>query len=283
MREETKSIGFACALGAFIGALLVFECRARFQYGMYLWPIGALFGGSIAYVAMDFREFCSGVARAYRAMIAWEPHVPFWKAYGAMFLCRLSIVFSVLLLVCSLILVASIGIQGLPKDFFGDVFMLFICSCIEVAFLITTLTPFSLMRPLKRQKEWIGRHEYRYELESEYEDRLLKIRTQRLCVAFVATPIGIIFIFGTLVFETFVWMIENIDGYRSAKQCVVQIFINVHSDRRAICLVDSVIGAIAGFFYGSALFGAMVGAVLGMVNYELIAVRWLKIVPVRVE
>jgi len=39
------------------------------------------------------------------------------------------------------------------------------------------------------------------------------------------------------------------------------------------------IGAIIGYFCGSAFIGAVAGAILGVVNYKLVSVRWLKMVP----
>ena len=66
MRKDTWSILWACALGAFIGGLSALEIHSRFALGSYLWIFGALFGGVVAYAAIDFREFCSGVARSAR-------------------------------------------------------------------------------------------------------------------------------------------------------------------------------------------------------------------------
>ncbi len=74
------SIALACAFGSIIGTLTALEISARLEYGSYLWSIGALVGGIAAYVAIDFRHFCAGVAHSYRCAIAWRPYGLWWKA-----------------------------------------------------------------------------------------------------------------------------------------------------------------------------------------------------------
>src|SRR3989338_4690885 len=80
MRRESLTVAGACLLGAFVGTLVALDISARFQYGSYLWGIGALFGGITAYVAVDFRQFISGICRAWREVANWQLNRPFWKA-----------------------------------------------------------------------------------------------------------------------------------------------------------------------------------------------------------
>src|SRR3989344_5943974 len=84
MTRGWLSIALACAFGALIGTLTALEISARFEYGSYLWSIGALVGGIAAYVAIDFRHFCAGVAHSYRRTVAWRPYGLWWKAFAAM-------------------------------------------------------------------------------------------------------------------------------------------------------------------------------------------------------
>jgi hypothetical protein len=62
-------------------------------------------------------------------------------------------------------------------------------------------------------------------------------------------------------------------------QFVARVFVYVHSSRRTLCFVDATLGAAIGYTYGSAIIGAVAGVILGVVNYELISVRWLKLAP----
>ncbi|MEA2715263.1 MAG: hypothetical protein QOG91_291 [Candidatus Parcubacteria bacterium] len=60
---------------------------------------------------------------------------------------------------------------------------------------------------------------------------------------------------------------------------VRRIFILIHSEIRLLCMTDSMIGALAGYYWGNALVGGIIGAACGMLNYKLISVRWLKLAP----
>jgi hypothetical protein len=83
MRRKSSSIVGACALGALIGILVALDISARFQYGPYRWGvIGALLGGIVACVAVDFRHICARVARSYRKTIARTPDREWWRAWG---------------------------------------------------------------------------------------------------------------------------------------------------------------------------------------------------------
>ena len=54
-----------------------------------------------------------------------------------------------------------------------------------------------------------------------------------------------------------------------------QVFIRIHSQKRLICGTDAMIGAGIGYLAGSAIIGALAGALIGLVNYELVTRRWL--------
>src|ERR1700689_790865 len=81
MKRESWSVAFLCALGAFIGGLI-----AKQLGGQYLWTIGALVGGTVAYVAKDFNHFRPGAKRAYNQVFAWQPNRLYWRAFFAQWL-----------------------------------------------------------------------------------------------------------------------------------------------------------------------------------------------------
>ena len=57
-----------------------------------------------------------------------------------------------------------------------------------------------------------------------------------------------------------------------------ETFKYVHSDEAIVCLAYSAVGVIIGHFANqNALAGAITGAILGRVNYQIISVRWLKV------
>lgn len=78
---------------------------------------------------------------------------------------------------------------------------------------------------------------------------------------------------------------------RKTGQFLWHFFVYIHSARRTICLVDTVICASLGLLAGAAwgessqaisvagLTGGLSGFLLGFMNYELVSVRWLKLQP----
>lgn len=57
------------------------------------------------------------------------------------------------------------------------------------------------------------------------------------------------------------------------------VFKSIHSNWRVLCLIDAAIGTAIGCLTGSAIIGGIAGAVIGALNYQLVSVRLLKLVP----
>ena len=80
--KRAAMVALACLTDAYIGALIADELATRFGWGIYAWPVGALLGGSIAYIIHDIKAFCSGIKRAFDEVTGWQPDVQWWKAYA---------------------------------------------------------------------------------------------------------------------------------------------------------------------------------------------------------
>ncbi len=61
------------------------------------------------------------------------------------------------------------------------------------------------------------------------------------------------------------------------------LFILIHSDWRLLCGIDSLVGATAGFLLGNVFWGMLIGGLTGLLNYEILSVRILKLVPERIQ
>ncbi|OGZ36037.1 MAG: hypothetical protein A2V60_01840 [Candidatus Portnoybacteria bacterium RIFCSPHIGHO2_01_FULL_39_19] len=59
------------------------------------------------------------------------------------------------------------------------------------------------------------------------------------------------------------------------------IFITIHSEIRLLCGVDAAIGTAIGYFAGNAIIGAIAGGLFGLLNYEVVSRRILRLVPVK--
>jgi hypothetical protein len=59
----------------------------------------------------------------------------------------------------------------------------------------------------------------------------------------------------------------------------VLLFKYIHSDRRLLCLCDSALGTAIGMYWHSPIIGMVVGALSGLVSYQLIGIRLMKLQP----
>jgi hypothetical protein len=79
--------------------------------------------------------------------------------------------------------------------------------------------------------------------------------------------------------RTILWIIRKVPFIATfLGQVAKRTFILIHSEIRLLCMTDAMLGALAGYFCGNALIGGVAGAILGVLNYKLVSVRWLKLV-----
>jgi len=307
MKKESWSIAFACALGAFVGALSALEIESHFAYGKYLWIFGALLGGFVAYLAVDFRQFCTSIARSYRmsadsitracrTATVWRPNKLYWKSVIALELGFGAVLASlVLLLAAGDFVVEYLRPAGLSKG------IMFVLGGIGVIAALTAVLVMVQVPQTQTERGW-----RRFRRDISYEEYLAEDEKEGWRVFKLGNPIVLPFLLlGVAIeaaWEALKWCWQNRVRIANAmistasavvvatrfvgdemKNFVVRTFIYVHSERRTICFVDAALGALAGFFFGSAAVGAAVGAMLGIINYELVSVRWLKLVPAKAK
>ncbi len=272
MTRGSLSIAFACALGGFIGTLAANDISTS-QYGQYLWPVGALLGGIVAYIIVDFRYLCAGVARSYRQTIAWQPDTLWWKAWVASSLGGTAVF-------------AWIFIPIIWEAYANDTpsyasSWAFVSDCAAFTlFLGIMCTIFGLFITIIVNKE--GRR------EGMRQERLRILFLVGRTLLFSVNPFGLVYwtIWGTAwTVRHARWLITSAIGKSKAAAAIGALFVSrtfvyVHSERRTICLVDAAIGAGIGHLsLGNTAIGAVAGALLGLINHEIVSVRWLGIVP----
>jgi hypothetical protein len=279
MRHETLSIIGACALGAFIGTLLSLDIATHFHYGKYLWSIGALMGGIVAYVAVDFRHFCAGVAHSYRKTISWRPNGPYWRAWFAEWICMGSLVASMVMVFCMAIFVGeaffdSVSISENLNGTMRLAYAGYVYFCPGFSMTLGLL----LTIPVGRSPN---------ETEADYAENLRQNRNRDFKRAINVNPFGVIF----WLLYGMVWVMVHspqlivkvakfvISVSSVLAQFIAGVFVYVHSSRRTLCFVDATLGAAIGYTFGSAIIGTIAGVVLGVINYELVSVRWLRLTP----
>ena len=272
MTRGWLSIALACAFGALIGTLTAFEISTRFEYGSYLWSIGALIGGIAAYVAIDFRHFCAGVAHSYRRTVAWRPYGLWWKALAAMS-------GGTAMIYCSIV-----GVCGAAFAYVSDTPMSVAIGTLY-AMLAASVFGALLGWPMTILNS-SGAND-----AADREQRLRNIIELGWSFILYGNPISV----ALAAFRGLKWLTVRtppaiahavpvtINAMRRAGHTIAQfvagVFVYVHSQRRTICFIDATIGATIGYFFGSAIIGAIAGALLGIINYEIVSVRWLRLVP----
>ncbi|MBY0473169.1 hypothetical protein K2Q00_02705 [Patescibacteria group bacterium] len=278
MKRESWLVAVVCAFGALIGSLGGLELSTYWSPTLRWWcaAVGMLSGGIVAYVTIDFRQFCAGVADSWRATITWQPNRAYWRTYMACWVgmsaaCATSILGLGVALVSVGFLdrTAGISMDGIVWGAFYGVF----CFWPAASLTFGTWASFeSLRRPAEMT-------------DSEYEDRLRCAETMYWEMARDGNPVNVIY----LGLKGLWWLVKlspTIIGaissfldvaMMSASKFIAATFIRVHSSRRAICFVAAGLGALLGFGLGNFVAGTLIGAGLGFVLHELIAVRWLKL------
>ncbi len=285
MKRESWSIISACFLGAFIGTLTALDIATL--YGEYFWVVGPLFGGIVAYIAIDFRHFCAGVAHSYRKTIGWKPYKLYWQTIAAVVKSVLAVTTSMCLF--SFLSSASIALATsfvepslnalLLAQLLGFLAAIFSLGGVA-AFVLSSLYCFHYMV----RGDWEV-HEYERYLCSMILQHQNTARTSNPVALGMDVLFGIRHCFSNvavgLTYVPVVAMVVAMKVFKALKAFTVGVFIYVHSERRTLCFVDAAIGASIGYAFGSAVIGAIAGTALGVINYEIVSVRWLKLASIQ--
>ena len=250
-----KRIALACFLGATIGGLLALHLNR------YLWWVGILIGGGVGYLSYCFKEVVAAVSTAWETVIRHEyrsdiDRLRTWYGFN------------------------KEGIKKGSKNL-GTALWAWTVGTTWIFSLILLLTfaPKSKRLTYDAGAMW-----------------LLVIFGGLLISVYISAPARSIFKckscqdflrFYTIAFPPVFacWMAIVIfrNLHRIAPACkaawkfCARILNIIHSDIRLLCMTDSLLGALIGYYCSSALIGGFAGAVLGMAHYRL-ASRTLKLV-----
>ncbi|MFA6554244.1 MAG: hypothetical protein WCS89_01930 [Candidatus Paceibacterota bacterium] len=284
--NNSVKVALACFMGAFIGALVALQFH-------YVWWIGVLIGGMVGYISYNLDEIPCAVKKV------WVNLSEIKTATKAFFEDRESIVeiigLTTFLSIGSFLLISLLAsaIQSIESTFIlwnnllqnnqlnylnprslegkelnGLIFLNINIIVIGLIFLLISL--------LWRLKARNNRTKSRNDLIKNSNSFLISGLVY-ICLAPIVAPVVIVLV--SLIFSAVVI-------YVSAKislKVVWGTFKLIHSDIRILCMTDAMIGATIGYYSGNALFGGIVGAIFGVLNYEIISKRWFKLVTVSKE
>lgn len=259
MQRETWSIGFVCTFGAAIGAFIALELAAQFSFGKYLWFIGPLVGGCVAYVIYDFKAVLRGIGQAWQSVHGWRPH--FNRQKSKLGLMIVGYTFAV-----------ATGISFWFWSLIGMVFLnnpttSNVASFAEMGTIVSLIMTAGLSMIL---------------LSDLDTDEVRKWKSFAVKMNIIMLPFWVTYHFIGLIGRPFHYIIRQIPSIvMFTIRFVKRVFFYVHSDVRVLCFMDAAFGAGVGYFAGSVIAGAIAGCLLGIINYEVVSKRILKLAPRR--
>ena len=276
-------IGMACMVAGLGAFLAVAYCL---QYGGWWWlPIvSAIVCGSTAWALVAPKAFYHAFTSALRSVHAIKPD---WAILATFLTCWLQTGLAFFFtLFCFVIGIITLG--NLTMISFGD----FEVTAIVIGTVATIISFMIVVTSLD------GRLSY---LQQKRTERVRKSSWNALkyCnpIAFAIYPFVALYFIGKWTFQLCRWLFWRggigkiawgITGFFKAIGLVVwRTFKWSHNDVRKICFIDTFLGVLGGtlvgFWYWNAFYagiaGLILGPVLGMVNYQLVSIRWLKLQP----
>lgn len=270
MNSKSGRIFLACALGAFIGSLVAL------QFGAHRWwagLIGFITGGFVGYLSYEFKKVRQAITGAWRATKGY------W--YGLVEECRLSnsevrwffwrAMSTLAGSVSGFILIAALMILSLEPGKRSGVTVTILLVAVTalpiVSFILSVIEASFILPSINRINRGV-------ELDIQSNRRKVLLFNP-IVVYLYWMPKGII------------WCLHRspkatVMAVRFTAKFLKQLFFLIHSEERLLCGVDAAIGAVVGYMAGNALVGAAVGGVLGILNYEIISIRVLKLKPNRI-
>jgi hypothetical protein len=266
--EERFHVALACFVGSFFGGAIAREIAASFELGAYFIWLGVVYGAVIGWSTYRLGTVWSAVKQVAKKMIMWRPDYKFWRYVWHDFLQIQNAVLSVAIFICSLFWIWAL-IKGIPKEnIFGAWFALFFIAFIIEGIILTD----------------------RFESYSVVTYEPLNLNPKRYNPFTI--HFHVVYWFGwsilTIIKYIYRWVKEDMFKQITTVSkfgCTFlwRVFVLIHSRERTICAVDSAVGSIIAYSFGYGLAGLLVGAtagaLLGLVNYELVSVRWLKLLP----
>lgn len=260
MRRESWEIFGACALGAFIGSLIAIRLSA-------IWlglPIGMFLGGMVGYLSYRFEDVLTACKRASH----WRPD---WRRFG------MRIAYA--LLFC---LFLSVQLTlFLPTIFCWRVYPHADPTGWLVIPLLLLSVPFFVLM-------WISDRTRSYEdTIPVLKDELIVSAYGRWCLKYLNIVAVTFWISYGMIRLIIYIVIRTPRAIATASVSVAKFirdaFLYIHSRERLLVFTDAAIGAGIGWSFQNPIIGALLGGVLGVLNFEILSVRILKLAPSRIR
>jgi len=251
-------IFLACFLGAFIGTFVALQMNPA------LWWIGMLTGAFVGYVSHEFEVLIRTIGRSFIATFKWRPNKSFWRAYFSTGFGVVGLFHSIFALLVLSIWVDS-GFSLVMKSLTNqELLQIFWAMVAFHFFLIFVGGPFAI-DTLEKNSEGI------YSAGTSYG------KTNPVTIIFWYLPRGTWFILKKIPKVIDAVLALCIFAAVAGSHAVVEGFKLVHSNIRLLCALDAAIGTMVGYFLGNTIIGGIAGGILGVLDYELVSKRLLRV------
>ncbi len=261
--DRTLKVFIACVLGAGIGTLVALQLHP------YLLWIGLVAGGLVGYLSYEFKTVCKAIPLAWKATSAHKPNILKVKVFFSRFLLGFSEGMTLSVTVLIFVMVISLAIPTILTSGTKP-----ITNSKMLGILLIYATIFStLMGVVSASQE-------------KYDKVLLDERLRpNLQDAWMFCPV---MVYGYWlpkgVYKAICFMPKLLQwlwttGVPFVGHFIGHLFILIHSDIRLLCGIDAAIGTTIGYFTGSVIIGALVGGIVGVVNYEIVSKHILHLIP----
>ncbi len=263
MQKDTLNVGLTCAFGALIGAVTALQFSPNLGWLGVL--LGVLLGGIAGYALVEWREVVSAVQRTAKMML----HPDFSGKLAENW-----IYFSLTLQLTAWVLVALSGfifwmilplelkarldvIQGSSSahstwSLFWGTTSIFVFVFLSCAF------------PIVDERSTLP----------EKQKEIADVKGWALRINVFCLPVWCVY----WSIQGLAWCVVRIPRAASFSfQFVWRVFVLIHSRKRLLCFTDSALGALIGYGFQSPVVGLVAGFCFGVLNYELVSIRLLKL------
>lgn len=257
MNTQAK-VFLACAFGAAIGTLVSLQLSPLF------WWAGTLVGGLVGYPSYEAREIVRAAPVAWR--YATDRPQGYWLDVGK----RIAGYALFLTWVPLAILLWFVNIPYLREvdgksaiELYGLLGALGVAGLFGFTLLFSMGTVIFGMAALAAEARGNGK---------EVLEAGLELNPFTVCIAL--GHFAVVALLEKRFYLPALWR-----GMANVFHFFWHLFRLIHSDLRLLCGLDAAIGAGIGYAFGNVLIGALAGGLIGLVNYELVSRRLLKLVP----
>jgi len=243
--------------GGGIGSLVALEL------GISLWWLGGLVGFLVGYLFYDIGELRNAVPKAWARVTTWKLDTEEVAAIFLAVLFCINVLASLVMLSLLFYFVLDLILRTLFSS--SAVTSLRVISLWVGLFCGFGVGSFALSRSPK-------------ELLDQFDKGVADLKAFAV-VLFYTSPFAFLSYWPA---RSLIWLVKRGPGFAvMIVRFVRMVFTLIHSELRILCGIDATIGAIVGYIIGNAIIGAFVGGLFGLLNYQIISVRILKIQPAR--